>query len=160
MSRRPPSLASEASDAFFRLASGAGLIAGIFWALDHPATPKECTDTSSGALGKCMGDSLWTTIQPYVIGIGVGTIAGAVLATAIILTIRLLGRAPRTRSHASPAPAAARRPVVNAAAIAASRGRSMTARYPGTCSCCRSTIRPGDRITHLGPQNNRCATCA
>jgi len=161
MTRRRPSRATEAADAFFRLASGAGLVAGLFWALDHPATPKECSSTSSDALGKCMGDTLWTSMEPYFVGIGGGLLGGALLALSIILSVRLLARAFRRTPGAAAGAAASRpvRPVVTSASVAGPRGRSMIARYPGTCSGCRSMIRPGDRITHVERQNNRCAAC-
>lgn len=161
MVRRQLSLASEAADAFFRLGSGAGLVIGLFWALDHPATPKECTGTSSNSLGKCMGDTLWTTMQPYLLGVGGGLLGGALLALAIILAVRLLTRALRRTPGAEVGAADSRpvRPAVVSVSVAGPRGRSMIARYPGTCSGCRSTIRPGDRITHDGRQNDRCAAC-
>ncbi|MDO9406936.1 hypothetical protein [Patulibacter sp.] len=161
MARRRPSLANEAADAFLRLTTGAGFLAGLFWAANHPVTPTNCTGTSSDSLGKCMGDTLWTTFQPYLVGIGGGTLAGALLAVLVIVVIRLSAHA----FQRAPGPAnggtasGADRPVVASASVAGPRGRSMIARYPGTCSGCRSSIRPGDRITHIGRQNNRCAAC-
>jgi hypothetical protein len=64
----------------------------MFWALDHPyvGTAQTCKSKAADALGKCMNDSLLSSIKPFVRGMSVGLISGAliggVLAPGLVRT--------------------------------------------------------------------------
>ncbi len=79
-------------DLIHRLSFGAGLFGGLFWALDQPtATPAAC-DTSRGArddgIGECLNEALRATGMPYLEGMLVGALIGAV--AGLLLTRRLV----------------------------------------------------------------------
>lgn len=172
MSRRRSSRAADAAGALFSVTTTAGAGCGLYWAAKRPISEPadSCSSQATDAVGKCFGDSLVGTFTPYVVAGGAGLLAGAALAFALVIAAGLLGRLRHTKTT-SRAPGGTggpnmsrvtspRRPAVALASTARPRGRSMRARYAGACSGCGRSIRPGDRITHLGPRNNRCATCS
>lgn len=162
VSRRRSSPAGDAAGGLFTALSVVGLTGGLYWGAKRPlGEPAEsCSSHAADAVGKCFGDSLVETLTPYVIGAGTGLIAGGVLAYAIVIAAGVIRRLHRpSASTPRNRPVAPPRAMVALASAPHPAGRSMRARYSGRCSACQGSIRPGDRITHLGPRNNRCATC-
>ncbi len=172
MSRRRSSRTADAAGALFSVTTTAGAGCGLYWAAKRPISEPadSCASQTTDAVGKCFGESLVGTFTPYVLASGAGLLAGAALAFALVVAAGLIGRLRRTQSTGPAATGTAgpsmrrvtspRRPAVALASTTQPRGRSMRARYVGACSGCGRSIRPGDRITHLGPRNNRCATCS
>lgn len=172
MSRRRSSRTADAAGALFSVTSSAGAGYGLYWAAKRPVSEPadSCSSQATDAIGKCFGDSLVETFTPYVIAGGVGLLAGAALAFTLVIAAGLVGRLRRIKgtrpassgiAASNPSRATSpRRPAVALASTTRPHGRSMRARYVGACAGCGRSIRPGDRITHLGHRNNRCSICS
>jgi hypothetical protein len=119
----------------------AGLAAGFWWAFTRPTpgSPEACSETASGAVGKCFGDSLFANVLPYLAAMGGGMIAGLVVGACLVRHLPGL-RERRLDRRADKS------------------GRWITARYVGTCHSCSAPIVPGDRIHHA-PRRTSCAAC-
>lgn len=95
-----------------------------------------------------MGDTLWTSMQPYLVGIGGGLFGGAALALTLILSVRLLARAFR-RSTRAVTDAAASGPVRPDGGLAEElcrhpqQGTTISVLLPGTD---RSVPSPATRL--------------
>jgi hypothetical protein len=128
--RQKRALTAQLRDAIFRLFTAAGMVVGLFWAMNQPAQepPASCsTNGKRDALADCVGDSLVASLMPYILAMGAGDRAGAVLG---VLVAQLMPRDRRRRRHQPTGPA-----------------RWITARYAGRCVRCSGSIAPGDRIS-------------
>ena len=69
---------AELADLVFHACSAAGLVLGFLWAYQQPApsTPSSC---GRDRVGECLGDGLIANALPYVAGITVGVLSGAVI---------------------------------------------------------------------------------
>ena len=101
------------------------------------------------------GDEAPTLVMPFaddVLGrpgfLHGGAIAGLLVARFGVVAVRLIASTARSRPSVAP-PVKVNGPTT----------RTMTARYSGSCVDCRTIIRPGDEIQHLGPRQTRCAQC-
>ena len=90
-------------EAVFNMCSGLGVLAGIFWGLSHPAKPN-CPSRfgadPSRAVGDCARSALVESITPYLLGIGLGAVAGTVIGVFIARLIPMpdaIGRRPGSR---------------------------------------------------------------
>lgn len=130
--------------------AGSGVVVGFLWALQRPAPAPSaaCKRAASEAIGQCFADGLVATLMPYILAMGAGVIAGAVIG--ILLSTLLMGR-ERTID-------AATRTAASTSAPVARTGRWITARYDGECRRCGSSISAGDRIFHR-PAHTLCGAC-
>lgn len=138
--RRKRALRVAARDLIVRLGALAGGVLGFLWALNRPAEapPASCAgETEAGGIGACANDALLAGLVPYLGGVVVGLLAGAILA---ILIAHVLVPEPRVQ------------------AAAPSAARWITARYVGRCGDCRGPVLPGDRIRHA-PGRTLCDRC-
>lgn len=137
-------------DLLVRGGAVSGVVVGFLWALQRPdpAPPAACKATGSDAIGQCFGDGLVATLMPYILAMGAGAIAGAMIG--MLLSTLLVGR---KRSEK-----AAMRTATATSAPVGRHGRWITARYDGECRGCGSSISTGDRIFHR-PGHTLCAAC-
>ena len=146
---RKRALVRDLRDAVVQTCSAAGLLLGLLWAFNNPATP-DCSmpakDAAPGAITDCFSTALLESLMPYVAGMGVGALAGMLAGAffARLIPLESSTRRPRsTRTVAAPAGA----------------GRAITARYAGRCATCATPVRPGDLVRHT-PGRVVCPTCA
>jgi hypothetical protein len=80
-----------------------GLLVGVWFALDHPMARVACASSSNAAganraLTLCFNRSLVAVVEHYGIPMAVGFLAGAALATVLVLITVGRSRRPRRSS--------------------------------------------------------------
>jgi hypothetical protein len=130
-------IAEDVWNAVYSLLTGAGALLGLLWALDRPtpSTPKACAKATADSIGDCAAQSLWAALTPYLVGVGTGVLAGALLTLA---AKALLSRRQRPTTELEP--------------------RWIVARFPGQCVLCHGAVAPGDRVRHV-PGRVLCQAC-
>lgn len=147
LNRMMSTLRRELREALVKLTMAAGMILGFVWALRRPEPEPAAScgpdRLATESIGACVGDSLLTTVIPFVAAVGIGLLAGTLLG--VVLSRLLLPE-----------------PTAKVATVPAGRtdaGRWIVARFAGSCARCRRRIEPGDRILHA-PRRTTCADCA
>ena len=139
--RQKHALRRELRDLLFRVATAGGAMLGLLWALNRPepARPVSCApDDKTDGIAACVNDAFLASLLPYLGGMVVGAIAGALLAAVVVRLVLPPWRSARRRAGAG--------------------RRWIRARYAGRCDGCRRPIAVGDRILHE-PGEALCEGC-
>lgn len=100
---------------------------GLLWALAQPSATVECASKTAGDVCRCVNDSMWAALMPYLVGLSVSTIVGAALGAFLIRVLRN-GSKPRI---SKPSMSSAHQAASHRAPL---EGRWVVARSAGHCA--------------------------